>query len=63
MVITSPIGTTRDTEYRFKGIDFASENGYSLIVALDCGIKSVEKSTVCNPAEMSILLFVTTTYP
>ena len=27
----------------FKGIDFASENGYSLIVALDCGIKSVEK--------------------
>jgi single-stranded-DNA-specific exonuclease len=25
-----------------QGIDWASENGYSLIVALDCGIKSVE---------------------
>ncbi|MTI21893.1 single-stranded-DNA-specific exonuclease RecJ [Fulvivirga sp. RKSG066] len=25
-----------------QGIDFAIENGYSLIVALDCGIKSVE---------------------
>ena len=24
------------------GIDFASENGYSLIIALDCGIKSIE---------------------
>src|SRR5688572_22527376 len=24
------------------GIDFANENGYTLIVALDCGIKSVE---------------------
>ena len=27
----------------FKGIDFASENGFSLIIALDCGIKSVDK--------------------
>lgn len=27
----------------FKGIDFAFENGYSLIIALDCGIKAVEK--------------------
>jgi single-stranded-DNA-specific exonuclease len=27
----------------FKGIDFAAENGFSLIIALDCGIKSVEK--------------------
>ena len=25
------------------GIDWAEENGYSLIIALDCGIKSVEK--------------------
>lgn len=25
-----------------KGIDFAAENGYTLIVSLDCGIKSVE---------------------
>lgn len=27
----------------FKGIDFASDNQFSLIIALDCGIKSVEK--------------------
>lgn len=26
-----------------KGIDFAAENGFSLIIALDCGIKAVEK--------------------
>ena len=25
------------------GIDFAKENGYSLIIALDCGIKSIDK--------------------
>ncbi|PKO96319.1 MAG: single-stranded-DNA-specific exonuclease RecJ [Bacteroidetes bacterium HGW-Bacteroidetes-7] len=27
----------------YKGIDWASENGFTLIIALDCGIKSVEK--------------------
>lgn len=27
----------------YKGIDWAHENGFSLIIALDCGIKSVEK--------------------
>ncbi|HPD95915.1 MAG: single-stranded-DNA-specific exonuclease RecJ [Bacteroidales bacterium] len=26
-----------------KGIDFAFDNGYTLIVALDCGIKAIEK--------------------
>ena len=26
----------------FKGIDFASDNDFSLIIALDCGIKSIE---------------------
>ncbi|MBW6459263.1 MAG: single-stranded-DNA-specific exonuclease RecJ [Bacteroidales bacterium] len=26
-----------------KGIDFAAQNGFSLIIALDCGIKAVEK--------------------
>jgi len=26
-----------------KGIDFAAENGYKLVIALDCGIKAVEK--------------------
>lgn len=27
----------------YKGIDFAVENGYTLVIALDCGIKAVEK--------------------
>lgn len=27
----------------FKGIDFARENGYSLMIALDCGIKALDK--------------------
>lgn len=27
----------------FKGIDFAADNDFSLIIALDCGIKAIEK--------------------
>ena len=27
----------------YKGIDFANDNGFSLIIALDCGIKAIEK--------------------
>ncbi|WP_179353159.1 single-stranded-DNA-specific exonuclease RecJ [Winogradskyella vidalii] len=27
----------------FKGIDFADDNGFTLIIALDCGIKAIEK--------------------
>ncbi len=27
----------------YKGIDFAHDNGFSLIIALDCGIKAIEK--------------------
>ncbi len=27
----------------FTGIDYAAENGFSLIIALDCGIKAIEK--------------------
>jgi single-stranded-DNA-specific exonuclease len=26
----------------FKGIDFAEDNGFTLIIALDCGIKSID---------------------
>jgi len=28
----------------FKGIDFAKENGFSLIICLDCGIKAIDKT-------------------
>src|SRR5690606_20594696 len=27
----------------YKGIDFASENDFTLIITLDCGIKAIEK--------------------
>lgn len=27
----------------YQGIDFAAENGYSLVIAMDCGIKAIEK--------------------
>ncbi len=27
----------------FQGIDFAEDNGFSLIIALDCGVKAIEK--------------------
>ncbi|MCQ2203038.1 MAG: single-stranded-DNA-specific exonuclease RecJ [Bacteroidales bacterium] len=27
----------------YKGIDYANEHGYTLVIALDCGIKAVEK--------------------
>ncbi|OEK09646.1 single-stranded-DNA-specific exonuclease RecJ [Flavivirga aquatica] len=27
----------------YKGIDFANDNGFSLIITLDCGIKAIEK--------------------
>lgn len=32
----------------FKGIDFASDNNFSLIISLDCGIRSVEKIDYAN---------------
>ncbi|MFN4285996.1 MAG: single-stranded-DNA-specific exonuclease RecJ [Lacibacter sp.] len=31
-----------------QGIDYAAENGYTLVIALDCGIKSVELITYAN---------------
>lgn len=27
----------------YKGIDFAEDNGFSLVIALDCGVKAIEK--------------------
>lgn len=32
----------------FKGIEYAVENGFSLIIALDCGIKSIEHVAVAK---------------
>lgn len=40
----------------FVGIDFAKENGYSLIVSLDCGIKDVEKISYANAKEIDFII-------
>ena len=32
----------------YKGIDFAEDNGFSLIIALDCGIKAIDRVAYAN---------------
>ena len=44
----------------YIGIDFAFDNDFSLIVALDCGIKAIEKVAYASE-KISILSFVITT--
>ncbi len=39
-----------------RGIDFAYENGYSLIIALDCGIKSVDKIDYANQKGVDFII-------
>ncbi len=38
------------------GIEFAKENGYSLIIALDCGIKSVDKVAYANELGVDFII-------
>jgi single-stranded-DNA-specific exonuclease len=40
----------------FKGIDYAKENGYSLIVSLDCGIKANEKIDYANTKGVDFII-------
>ena len=40
----------------FKGIDYASENGFSLIIALDCGIKSNDKVDYANNKNVDFII-------
>ncbi|MDP3467988.1 MAG: single-stranded-DNA-specific exonuclease RecJ [Daejeonella sp.] len=39
-----------------QGIDYAFENGYSLIIALDCGIKSVDKIDYANERGIDFII-------
>lgn len=39
-----------------KGIDFAKENGFSLIIALDCGIKSPDKIAYANSLKIDFII-------
>lgn len=39
-----------------QGIDYAAENGFTLIIALDCGIKSVEKVAYANQLGVDFII-------
>ncbi len=40
----------------YKGIDYADDNGISLIIALDCGIKSVEHVAFANEKNIDFII-------
>ena len=40
----------------YKGIDFADDNGFSLIIALDCGIKSIEHVAYANNKKIDFII-------
>ena len=40
----------------FKGIDFANDNGFSLIIALDCGIKSIDHVTYARERNIDFII-------
>lgn len=40
----------------FKGIDFADDNGFTLIIALDCGIKSIDHVAYSNERNIDFII-------
>jgi len=40
----------------FQGIDFAKENNFTLIIALDCGIKAVDKIAYANEKNVDFII-------
>ena len=40
----------------YKAIDFANENGFSLIIALDCGIKAIDKVAYAKEAGIDFII-------
>jgi single-stranded-DNA-specific exonuclease len=40
----------------YKGIDFADDNGFSLIITLDCGIKSIEHINYANEKNIDFII-------
>lgn len=40
----------------FQGIDFAEDNGFSLIIALDCGIKAIDKVAYANEKKIDFII-------
>ena len=40
----------------FKGIDFADDNGFSLVIALDCGTKALDKIAYANKRNIDFII-------
>ena len=40
----------------YKGIDFAAENGFSLIITLDCGIKAIDKVEYAREKGIDVII-------
>ena len=40
----------------YKGIDYASDNDFSLIIALDCGVKAIEKVAYATKKEIDFII-------
>ena len=40
----------------FKGINWAAENGYQLIITLDCGIKAIEKAAYASQKGIDMII-------
>ncbi len=40
----------------FKGIDFAEDNDFSLIIALDCGVKAIEKVAYAKEKQIDFII-------
>jgi len=40
----------------FKGIDYAAENGFNVVIALDCGIKAVDKMMYSNTKNIDFII-------
>ena len=40
----------------YQGIDFAEDNGFSLIIALDCGVKAIDKVAYANEKGIDFII-------
>ncbi|MBU2948430.1 single-stranded-DNA-specific exonuclease RecJ [Zobellia uliginosa] len=40
----------------FKGVDFAEDNDFSLIIALDCGVKAIDKVAYAKEKEIDFII-------
>ena len=43
-------------EVSYKGIDFANDNDITLIIALDCGIKAIDKVAYAKEKEVDFII-------